>query len=993
MEESNGKKEGADAQKQGPDNQDHSILELLEAKTGESPRISLRDEDSAAASSPVIDPSSKEKLSIPKGRGNYQFMGEIARGGMGIILKGHDTDLGRDIAVKVLAKKLCDRTDVVQRFVEEAQIGGQLQHPGIVPVYELGMMEDERPYFTMKLVKGRTLAALFAQRETPNSNRGKLIDVFESMCQTMAYAHSRGVLHRDLKPANIMVGAFGEVQVVDWGLAKVLVRGGVADEKRSREAQSHMTILETVRSEGNADGSQSLVGSVLGTPAYMPPEQARGQVDRLDERSDVFALGAILCEILTGSPPYIGEFDEVIAAAAQAELDGAYKRLDQCDADPVMVKAAKQCLVAAPAARPADAGVLAELIHNYVVSNEERAHQANVEAAEARVRAEEDRRARKLTLALGAAVVAAVLIGGGGWMWVQNERAGRDREVAAQRQEAAERDAALGLEINTALNEAAVFKGGAHWEEAISAAERARLLAEAGGASAQLKESVHATLADLRGELGVAQQALEQERDTQRLLAKLREASRPTVDEANVDQATALHSAFLAHGIDLKAGDLESAAGTLMERGRPSEFALILDTWGDVLRAGGDEDGALRLLEIAHTVDPDPDRAHLREAMASRDVDELRYLAQGDFTSQPGNTFALLANSLDRLGEKELSLSVYRRGLKVQLHYMLGSKLTPGDVGRGPDVEMQEASQHLRAAIALEPTTAWAYHYLARLQSKLGHYERALEEHDKALELEPDLPEFWFRKAQDLRELKRYKEARVLFERCVAFKGDSWAIGWGHHALAIDAARNHDYERTLEQARLALESGASRGQTVRVWMLAPFTLVAAGRGDQAALSEARKIFELEFGNFTHAHDDYSHALVRASKQAGFAFPEMAGSPEADRILLQEAVEVALAGIELEPTRTGLWESLGVAQYFLGAYEEAATALERANELTEIVDPSIWCALSMVYQAQGEEEKAKAWYLRALSEMAQNPYRDEEYHVWFRTEAGKALGLE
>ncbi|HPF15033.1 MAG TPA: serine/threonine-protein kinase, partial [Planctomycetota bacterium] len=601
-----------------------SVLKFLEAKTGEAPRINLRAEDSGAVSEPVIDPSSKEKLSVPQGRGNYQFMGEIARGGMGVILKGHDTDLGRDIAVKVLAKQLCGRTDIVQRFVEEAQIGGQLQHPGIVPVYELGMMEDERPYFTMKLVKGRTLAALLTQREGPSANRGKLLDVFESVCQTMGYAHSRGVLHRDLKPANIMVGAFGEVQVVDWGLAKVLVRGGVADEKRSRDAQTHMTILETVRSEGTAAGSQSLVGSVLGTPAYMPPEQARGQVDRLDERSDVFALGAILCEILTGSPPYVGDFDQIIGAAANAELDDAFERLDQCDADPVLVKAAKQCLIAAPAARPADAGVLAEIIHNYVVSNEERAHKANVEAAEARVRAEEDRRARRLTLALGAAVVAAVLIGSGGWLWVQNERAGRQRQESEQRQAAAVREASLGLEIHAALNEAAVLEGKARWEEAIAAAERARALAEAGGAGTALTASVNETLTRLRIGLEDARKQEELKLDTQRLLASLREITRPTSEEGGTAKEQLFQDAFLGHGIDLAEGEVEDAAAQLHARGLGSEVALLLDHWGDVRRTDGNDEGALRLLEIAHIVDPDPDRAHLREAMAVRDLDELR---------------------------------------------------------------------------------------------------------------------------------------------------------------------------------------------------------------------------------------------------------------------------------------------------------------------------------------------------------------------------------
>ena len=149
------------------------------------------------------------------------------------MLKGRDEDLGRDLAVKVLLEKHRRNPELVRRFVEEAQIGGQLQHPGIVPVYELGQLPDQRLYIAMKLLKGRTLAALLEARNDPSEDRARFLQIFEHICQTMAYAHSCGVIHRDLKPSNVMVGSFGEVQVMDWGLAKVLDEGGVADEARS----------------------------------------------------------------------------------------------------------------------------------------------------------------------------------------------------------------------------------------------------------------------------------------------------------------------------------------------------------------------------------------------------------------------------------------------------------------------------------------------------------------------------------------------------------------------------------------------------------------------------------------------------------------------------------------------------------------------------------------------------------------------------------------
>ncbi len=198
--------------------------------------------------------------------GRYRQLGEIARGGVGIILRSRDVDLGREVAMKVLRDELSEDAELLRRFVEEAQIAGQLQHPGIVPVYELGLRADGRPYFTMKLVKGSTLAVLLGARRDPLEDRTRMLSIFEAVCHTVAYAHARGVVHRDLKPSNVMVGAFGEVQVVDWGLAKVL--------GRSAGARPAVDVAPTtVRRTGDADCSRA--GSIMGTPRYMPPSRPR----------------------------------------------------------------------------------------------------------------------------------------------------------------------------------------------------------------------------------------------------------------------------------------------------------------------------------------------------------------------------------------------------------------------------------------------------------------------------------------------------------------------------------------------------------------------------------------------------------------------------------------------------------------------------------------------------------------------------------------------
>src|SRR6516162_3475383 len=162
----------------------------------------------------------------------------------------------------------------------------------------------------MKLVKGRTLAALLNGRNDPRDDLPRFLGIFEQVAQTVAYAHARGVLHRDLKPSNVMVGVFGEVQLMDWGLAKVLKPGGADGEPAP---PTEATVIGAARSGSDTParaGSRTQAGAVLGTPAYMAPEQARGEVGRLDERADVFGLGAILCEILTGKPPYSAPYFE-----------------------------------------------------------------------------------------------------------------------------------------------------------------------------------------------------------------------------------------------------------------------------------------------------------------------------------------------------------------------------------------------------------------------------------------------------------------------------------------------------------------------------------------------------------------------------------------------------------------------------------------------------------------------------------------------------------
>ena len=334
----------------------------------------------------------------------YDLRREIARGGMGAIMEVWDKELRRTLAMKVVlgskthadssqsSEEVAERR--LSRFLEEAQITGQLDHPGIVPVHDIGLDDDARVFFTMQLIDGSDLRKVFglARLRKEGWNERRVVSLLVRVCEAMAYAHSKAVVHRDLKPANIMVGAFGEVYVMDWGLAKVLgseeppSRARSADEgegggdEPDSDSARRSARVATDRSDSDSpadDVLRTLDGDIVGTPAYMAPEQARGKLEEVGSHSDIYSVGAMLYHLITGHAPYepLGE-----KVAAHVILDAVRKgppwplRELEPDVDGELAAICEKAMSREPSARYESMMALGEDLRNWVEGRGVRAY-------------------------------------------------------------------------------------------------------------------------------------------------------------------------------------------------------------------------------------------------------------------------------------------------------------------------------------------------------------------------------------------------------------------------------------------------------------------------------------------------------------------------------------------------------------------------------------------------------------------------------------------
>ncbi len=820
--------------------------------------------------------------------GDLIALEELGSGGMGIVYRVRDSQLDRDLAVKVLRSCYLRDEDMRRRFTEEARIGAQLQHPGVVPVHAFGTLPGNRPFFTMKLVRGRTFAALLSERASPRDELPRFLGIFGQVCRTVAYAHTHGVIHRDLKPLNVMVGAFGEVQVMDWGLAKIL-RAAASEPARTASR------VEEPALEGLTPRTHT--GKALGTLAYMPPEQARGEVRDQDQRSDVFALGAILCEILTGGPPYTDTTRDLFRQVRTGEVSAALGRLNVCGADPELIQIAERCLAVERADRPADAAEVANAMQRYEDGLRERLRQTELERTAAAAREAEavrtvraERRAKRRNVAL-AILLVLVVSGGGALAWhLQQQQTQRrtlhERDFAA---EVSATEALLreGWQLTTAPERwAAVLRS------ARMALERAeRLRAEADG-----NDNLEQPLRQTRG-------ALEEAERSQRLVTaceqvRTRMARSTGGDWNQAEVSTGYRQAFDREALDILHADIAVLAQRLGTHPVREQLLDELLFWLTLAPESGDR---RRLSEVIQAVDPAPQsfRRRLCEILARSDGQALLELARSEEAGDLSPTrVCALAGTLMIAGRtavvstegrpQRLSEQFQYAHLRGEpMHYagrteglaLLRRACTrhPGEfwlhldlalfLDSNLDSERPEALVHATAAVALRPESASAHYTLGRIcevnsdleqaaawyqraialdpgevraRSYLGAIlltarhqpEEALAQFEAILETAPTFAGGHYGKGLVLSEQGKLTEAMAAFRRAVEYEPDNYRT---HRALALTLEKQGNHTEALAEARLAATLSGD----------APYEqmLLAACLGITGKLDEAIAIFE------------------------------------------------------------------------------------------------------------------------------------------------------
>jgi tetratricopeptide (TPR) repeat protein/serine/threonine protein kinase len=860
----------------------------------------------------------------------FRILRPHAKGGLGEVFVARDGELHREVALKEIQQHYADQPDSRSRFLLEAEITGGLEHPGIVPVYGLGTYADGRPFYAMRFIRGDSLKdaiARFHQADVPGRDPGErtltlrgLLRRFIDVCNAIAYAHARGVLHRDLKPGNVMLGRYGETLVVDWGLAKAVGRPeGAASTEEG-----------TLRPTSASDSAPTQMGSAIGTPAYMSPEQAAGRPDLLGPASDVYSLGATLYHLLTGRPPFAREdVGAMLQKVQRGEL--VPPRQVKGSVPPALEAICLKAMALAPGQRYGSPQALADDLEHWLADEPVRAYREPLLARLGRWR----RRHRALVAGVTAAALALLVMGGIGVFWLVEQAAELRRGVAA------------------ALDKARGLQQQARWGEAEAVLDQTQdRLGESG--PGDLRQRVRQARADL---------SLVRRLDAARLKAATMVVG-GKFDFVGAERAYA--AAFRQAQLGRPGDKVAAVAARIRGSAVKEQLVAALDDWAGI---STDWRQFEWLLAVARRADPGRWRDQVRDpAVWTNRAALQRLVRQAPVERLSPHLVGALARVLMIWRADAVPLltaALERHPQDFWLNFAMGNALQERQ-------QVGEAVGYYRAARALRPKIGAVYINLGNSLSDKGEVDRAIACWQKALAIDPGLAPAHANLGNALYAQGQRDRAMACWQKALALDPK---LAHAHYSLGIALKAKGELDGAIAcyQKALALEPRFAEAHNNL-----GLALYAKGRLD-GAIACFHKALALDPKN-TKAHTNlgialhdkgqldraiacYAKALALDPKDAKTCYilgVALEAKGELDRAIIWYKKVLVL-----EPKNTLAHANLGNVLYARGDLDGAIACFAKALA----IDPKlaqVHTNLGVALHAKGERDRAIACFEKALA---------------------------